>query len=269
MATQQGKLLILAGAGALLYMSAGKKKKKRSSSVSPKEPEQEDLDKDDGGAPVFETDSGESNAAAEDEASESLGDQRESVLSKYLGPQGRSQLGSLYQIRQGDSPLAICREALFGSRDPVTDPIMRQAAIDLLVRIDCSPWNQAIYGVELSKLSAGHAQINEYWTQRGVSFDPVYSNNLERIDSGEAPSGAEGHHFALIWIPMINLDKLDMEGIVTTEGMYHDDGFGERGGNMVNPPSEILELGFDELSFQGVVGCNLPEGDFRQKVVAY
>jgi len=254
--------MLLAGAGALLFLSAGKKKRRTKS--APEEDSgksEENLDKESGS--VFDTEEDEwSNGSEEPQEEEEA-----PLISKYMDPNGRAQLGALYQIKPGDTPLEICREALFGSREPVMSKPMRQAAMDLLVRIDCGPWNQTNYGVGLAKLTAGHAQIDQYWTQKGVSFDPIYSNNLKRMSEGRAPSGAEGGHFALIWIPMINLDRFDMEGVVTTEGMYHQDSSNGRGGSMIDPPEEILELGFDDV-IEKTVGCDLPEGDFRRTVVA-
>ncbi|MHC4433929.1 MAG: hypothetical protein ACYTBS_18975 [Planctomycetota bacterium] len=65
MATQQGKILLLAGAGALLFMSAGKKKRRKPSSKTSGSVE-EDLDK--GDEPILED---EDVAAAEPEAEDS------------------------------------------------------------------------------------------------------------------------------------------------------------------------------------------------------
>lgn len=258
MATQQGKVLILAGAGALLFMSAGKKKKRKKSSADSDQSESaEDMD----------IDEPEPEAAIEPVVVEPEDEIVTSIISKHIAPSGRAQLGAFYQIRKGDTPLEICREALFGSREPVTSQVMRQAAKDLLVRIDCGPWNQAVYGVSLSKLTAGHAAIDEYWTQQGVSLYPIYADNLARMSKGLSASGAEGDHFALIWIPMINLDKFDMEGIVSTEGMYHPDTSNGQGGSMIDPPQEIVNLGFDHV-IEKTVGCDLPEGNFRKTLVA-
>lgn len=260
MATQQGKLLILAGAGALLFMS-GKKKKKSSS--TPSATESEDLDS--GNDVIFESDDDE---LGEDEADIVEGAEPDgSALVRYLGSNGLAQLGSLYQIKFGDTPLAICREALFGSRAPVVDAGMRQAAMDLLTRIDCGPWNQALYGVALNKLTSGHAQIQGQWSQMAVSFDPIYEDNFARMSDGLGASGAPGAYFALIWIPMINLDKYDMEGVISTEGMHHPDSEDGIGGSMIDPPKEITDYGFDSVE-EKTVGCHLPEGDFRRTVIA-
>lgn len=261
MATQQGKVLILAGAGALLFMSASKKKRTKTSGIQkPAAPE----DLDDADAPVFES---EDDVEVGTEPEVEPPEEAPSLIGKHMGPSGRAQLGALYQIRGGDTPLEICREALFGSREPVTSQVMRQAAKDLLIRIDCGPWNQAVYGVSLNKLTSGHAAIDEYWTQQGVSLFPIYADNLARMSKGLPASGAEGQSFALIWIPMINLDKFDMEGVVSTEGMYHPDTSNGLGSSMIDPPHEILNLGFDDV-IEKTVGCDLPEGDFRKTLVA-
>jgi len=271
MAKQQGKILLLAGAGALLLLSSGKKKKRKpTKQTETKAHVEEDLDEVDGG---FNVEDGGFEEPVERPAppvppsppapEPDFGP----MIDKYLAPHGRAQLGALYQIKPGDTPLEVCREALFGSRAPVTEPALRQAAMDLLVRIDCGPWNQAVNGVDFSHLSPGHAQIDGYWTQRGVSFNPIYSNNLERMRDLMPPTSAPGKHFALIWIPMINLDKFDLEGIVTTEGMYHPDTEEGQGPSMIDPPVEITNLGFEQVS-NLEVGCDLPEGDFRKTVIA-
>lgn len=272
MATQQGKIFLLAGAGALLFMSGKKKKKRSKAKVDPpqEEEEEEEEDLDDDGEVIFDTDDDdldEGEDEAEDEPVDDAPPSEESAVTKYLDPHGRAQLGRLYQIKIGDSPLEICREALFGSREPVVDAGMRQAAMDLLVRIDCGPWNQALYGVELTKLTPGHAQIDGYWTQRGVSFDPIYVDNFVRMSEGLGASGAGGGDFALIWIPMISLDKYDMEGVISTEGMHHPDTEDGIGGSMIDPPKEITDLGFESVE-ERTVGCDLPEGDFRKTIVA-
>jgi len=268
MASHQGTLLLLAGAGALLLMSGKKKRrsvtKKPSSSTGDTT---DDLDKED---EIFEPDDSENpeESSDTDESDNQPQDaSAEAVLARHLNSEGLAQLGMLYQIKPGDTPLEICREALFGSRDPVVDAVMRQAAKDLLIRIDCGPWNQATAGVPLESMKDGHANIDSYFTQRGVSFNPIYQDNVKRILNGLRPTSAPGHHFALIWIPMINLDRFDIDGIVTIEGMNHPDTANGMGGSTIDPPEDILDLEFEEVS-AGEVGCDLPEGDFRRSVVA-
>lgn len=258
---KQGALLLVAGGTALVLLSQPKKKKKSKRSSEPKPEEKpsdaQDLDKSGDGPDL------EPEVDPEPEVEQEPND-----FSKYIDPQGKARLGKMYLVRPGDTPLEVCREALFGSREPTADPKKRQQAMELLVRIDCSPYNQAVYGLPLSELKQGHANIiDAYWAEKGVSFDPVYTDNYELIMSGEAPSAAPGNSFAFFWIPMIDVDRFDSEGIVTTEGMYHPDTPEGIGGSMIDPPIEIISLGLNDAK-AGVVGCNLPEGDFRKTVVA-
>ncbi len=277
MATNQGTILLLAGAGALLLM-AGKKKRRRAGRAptngSAKEEEVEveeevvevesDLDEEE--EDDFEP---EDVVEEEEEIFEEMSNPSgpDQVLIRNVSPDGKATLGKLYQIKMGDTPLEICREALFGTRELVTDAVKRQAAKDLLVRIDCSPYNQALYGVPLSELNEGHANIDSYFTAKGVSFDPIYQDNYKRIMDGEKPTSESGDHLALIYIPMVNLDLFDTQGVITTEGMYYPDNVDGMGHSMIMPPREVLDLQFDEVT-SPQVGCELPEGDYRQTIVA-
>ncbi len=261
MARNQGKLLLLAGA-ALLLVSGRKKKRVVKAANSSDGVSGEDMDEQDADSPTT-TEATEPTETFEKPASVSP----EDILAKYMSQDGRARMGMLYQIMAGDTPLSVCREALFGTREVSPDPAMRNATMELLIRIDCGPWNQATAGVPLSELRDRHAEIDSYFTQKGVSFNPIYQDNVARILNGLAPTSMPGHSFALIWIPMINIDKLDLEGIVTTEGMYHPDTASGIGGSMIDPPEAILALDFDETS-SDEVGCNLPEGDFRKTLHA-
>jgi len=188
------------------------------------------------------------------------------ILARNTDPQGRAVLGALYRIKKGDTPIGICREALFGTREGPMEPWMWQAARDLLVRIDCGPWNQALYAVPLDEMMEGHAEIDSYFTKKGVSFYPVYKDNEKRILAGLPPTSSKGGSHAFLWIPMINLDILDKDGVVTTEGMNYPDTEEGLGGSMIDPPPEVINFGFEEVSGDEV-GCDLPEGDFRRSVV--
>lgn len=285
MAAKQGTLLLVAGGAALLLLASGKKKKKRSGSLSQpssqqpsstdseskKERPAQNMDEEfieDVFEPEPSPEPAPAPASPEIEQEPDEPDEPdEPMITKYIHPAGKAELGKMYQVKPGDTPLEVCREALFGSRAPVTDPAMRKAAIELLVRIDCSPYNQAVYGVPIEELKQGHANIDSYWTQKGVSFDPIYTDNLSRMMDGIPPSAARGNHFAFFWIPMINLDRLDLDGVVTTEGMYHPDTPNGMGGSMIDPPAEIIDLGLEDAQ-AGTVGCDLPEGDFRKTIIA-
>lgn len=192
----------------------------------------------------------------------------EDILLRIDTHDGTARLGRLYHIKPGDTPLAVMREALFGSRDPVADPVRRKAVIDLLERAECSPWNQASYARAPEALMPGHAElVKRRYVQRGVSFNPIYSNNRARMMLGEQPTSSPGKYFAYIWIPMIDVDLFDQTGEVTLEGMNWPDNERGRGHSMIDPPFEIIDLGFEEIT-NSSVGCEFPEGDFRRFVVA-
>lgn len=256
MASKSGTILAL-GAGALLLLA--KKKNVRR------------LSKDDGAASEHEGLGSAGLGLNLDEADEVAVDEpssaaEESFSDRFLAPDGAAHLGGMYQIKSGDTPLEVCYEALFGTRNPPSDPGILEAAMDLLVRIDCGPFNQAVYGESLSNLREDHARINENWSKLGVSFKPIYSDNLSRVSGGLSFSGKPGNSFALIWIPMINLPEFDRTGIVTTEGAYHPDTERGLGGSTIDPPQEILDFGLDNPRVM-IAGCNLPEGDYRREIV--
>lgn len=256
---KRGALLLVAGGAAVILLAQPNKKKKKRSAASKSQPQN-------GAAQDMDAEESD-DAAKPDSKPQPEPEPAPAGFSKYVDPAGRSRLGMMYLIKPGDTPLEVAREALFGTRAPTADPVKRRQAMELLVRIDCSPFNQAVYGRPLSELKQGHANIDAYWTQKGVSFDPVYTDNFELIMNGNAPSAAPGNAYAFIWIPMIDVDRFDTEGIVTTEGMYHPDTAEGMGGSMIDPPIEIIGLGLNDAQ-TGVVGCNLPEGDFRKTIVA-
>ena len=156
-----------------------------------------------------------------------------------LSPNGRATLGCLHQIEYGDTSFEVCVEALFGSRDVVLNPAGRQAAMELLILVHSGRWNQILYGRDT--FSENH-HGSTCWGQKEVSFGPIYIDNYKRLSDSLPPLNSEGRSFALIWIPMINLDAFDLYGRVTTEGMSHPDTENGIGGNMIDPPAEILSL---------------------------
>lgn len=189
------------------------------------------------------------------------------LLQRNTDADGHAQLGMLYQIKAGDTPIGVASEALFGSRAPMVDPFMKRAAQDLVIRIMCSPWNQALYGVDFDDSLMDSIQMDEYFAKRSISFDPIYQDNYQRMLSGLQPTAEDGNYHAFIWIPMINLEIFDLEGVVTTKGMNHQDTEFGIGGSMIDPPPEIISIGFAKISSLEV-GCSLPEGDFRRIITA-
>jgi hypothetical protein len=278
---------MIALAGGALFLASRKKKKKKSSPTKSEVVEVE-VDSDDGiDVDLFEewNEGGEGGLIEDEDLFEEIGGDDDEVVDPDPGPDVSqpaspaevvlalehpdkvARLGGLYQIKPGDTLLTVAREALFGTRDPINDPDKRAAVLELAVRIDCSPWNQALYGASPEALNPDHPAVKNGWSQLGVSFNPIYTDNRSRMIAGQSPSAATGTKFAFIYIPMINLDLLDGEGRVTTEGMDYPDTMDGRGHNMIDPPLEILQMDFDDIVLDEV-GCDLPEGDFRKQMSA-
>lgn len=267
MSKSAAPMLLLFGVGALALASRKKKRKKPSKKAqSDSSVQEEDLEEDlkeDLEEEIEEEGIEEEEEGIEEEPEEERSPQE--VISSLEDAKGKARLGSLYQIKKGDTLLKIAREALYGTRATIQDPDKRDAVVALSILIDCAPWNQAVAGRSAKFLKPGHAAISR-GSALGISFDPIYTDNRLRMMNGMAPSGASGNSYAYIWIPMINLDLLDSEGIVTTKDMDWPDTEEEgRGHSMIDPPNEILSLGFDDVAHKEV-GCNLPDGDFRRVI---
>lgn len=177
----------------------------------------------------------------------------EEYLLSLEDARGKAKLGGFYQVKKGDTILKIAREALFNTRTTIQDPDKRDAVVEFSVLIDCGPWNQATAGRSAKFLRPGHASLSR-GSALGISTDPIYADNRLRMMNGMAPSGAHGNHYAYIWIPMIDLDLFDSENIVTTQDMDWPDTEDGRGHSMIDPPSRILKLGFDDVMVKEV-GC--------------
>ena len=280
MAQSAAPMILLLGVGALALASKKKKRRRRKAAATEKvQPEPEP-------GPTPEPEPAPEPAREEPQVEEPLVDEAffdEDFLEdeepeepeEALSPEGmilaledakkKARLGGLYQIRKGDSPQRIAREALYGTRTTIQDPDKRDNVVALSILIDCAPWNQANYGRPARFLKPGHAAISRGSSTLGVSFDPIYAANRLRMMNGQAPSGASGNGYAYIWIPMINMDQLDTDGIVTTRDMDWPDTEEGRGHSMIDPPSSVLALGFDDIK-NTQVGCKLPDGDFRRVI---
>lgn len=270
-------MLLLIGAGALALASRKKKKRRKSSATErvqpdpepapspPPEREEAQVDEPEPGVEIEDEDFFDEDLLEEEESEE--WQSPEELILSLEDAKKKARLGSLYQIRKGDSPLKIAREALYGTRSTLQDPDKRDNVIALSILIDCVPWDQANYGRPARYLRPGHPAITKGASPLGISFDPIYADNRLRMMNGQAPSGASGNSYAYIWIPMINMDFLDAENVVTTRGMNWPDTETGRGHSMIEPPSSVLALGFDDIK-NTRVGCKLPDGDFRRVIEA-
>jgi hypothetical protein len=243
MATKPGPILALGGLAALMLL--------RKESVVGAKHKDSDLD----GTPH----------EGEDEPPVAEEDSYEDLIAEWEDPLGQPRIGRFYQVKNGDTLLTISREALFGNREPRREPRERQAVVELSIRIDCSPWNQATAGRARDEISSGHYAVEEGWTPLGVAFFPVHADNRTRMSKGVGPSVGGGKSLPYIWIPQIDLDALEQRGEVTTFGQnWDDDGKGSY--SMIDPPPWVIDLGFDDVVGDMEVGCNLPEGDYRSVI---
>jgi hypothetical protein len=189
---------------------------------------------------------------------------QESIITLCESPRGRPLFGKMYQTLKGDTHLKVARRVLFGSSEPRVDPRERQAVIDLSIRIDCSPWNQTVNSRGKDQLAAGHYAAEQGLTDKGIVYLPIFPNNRERLMNGEAPLVGDGTSYPYIYIPMIDLELYMETGEVTTAGQNYPDTEAGMGYSMIDPPPWIVDLGFEGDLTPGTVGCELPEGDFRQ-----
>lgn len=185
---------------------------------------------------------------------------QEDLIEKYEAPD--PEVGHFYQVRKGDTLALISREALFGTREAITSPKRRQAVMDLMIRIECVPWNQRAYGRPAEELNAGHIAVENGWSDLGISFLPIYANNRKRIREKKPATSTRGHSYPYIWIPMINLDIFDGTGMVTMEGMNWPDTEEGQGYSMIDVPPEVMRLRFEEER-PGQFGCDLSDGNYQ------
>jgi hypothetical protein len=187
------------------------------------------------------------------------------IVDEWVSEPGIPEIGKLYQVVPGDTNLIVARKALFGSAEPRTKAVDREAIRQLSIRMDCGPWNQTVAGRDKSMLAPGHYAVEEGYTNKGIYYMPVFPDNLARLRQGQSPVVGPGRSFPLIWIPQIDLDKFMTTGEITTFGQdWADDGNGAY--NMIDPPPWVIDLQFEGELEPGVAGCNLPEGDFRKTI---
>jgi hypothetical protein len=180
--------------------------------------------------------------------------------------------GAFYQIRYGDNPIEVARSALFGSRTPDSQigEAKRRAIYEYVLRIDCSPWNQTFYGKPIENLRDDHRNLIQEYANLGVSYNPFYSNNRARLISGLRPTSESGRSFAFIWLPEIDRAAFERDMTVTVEGQNWPDTEAGIGHSKLDPPAVVLDMGDANENRVGQeieVGCPLPEGDFRKKLI--
>lgn len=130
-------------------------------------------------------------------------------------------------------------------------------------QILCSPWNDALLGLEGAKAAASLPSNQTDWKWRpypplaghgrAIPNNAVHADNYTRMISGLPPRrsvrGVKSHdntggHLALVWLPLIE-GGTNVPVVAT-----HPDG-----SSGINPPKQVLSLGLENV-FPGQYGCS-------------
>ncbi|MDP3910852.1 MAG: hypothetical protein Q8Q14_10730, partial [Gemmatimonadales bacterium] len=175
------------------------------------------------------------------------------LIDEFTSPGGEPMPGTLYYQRQGDMAFDIARWTLQNAGIPNT----AANRIALLRLIECSPYNDAVYGVKLSE----NAFKQRFRSDQpyGISGNPQHHDNLMRMKQGlpvrraaqrNSMSGHEtvpgGGRHAAMWIPLL---AQGIEVVGPSAVLAWQDGT-----SGINPPPEILDLGIENVP-PGEYGC--------------
>lgn len=178
------------------------------------------------------------------------------------------QPGAFYRVNPpGSSPLTggdpenlsiIAKAALMNALQLAgLDPKMavgdgadaQRLRVGMINAIECSPWNDALYGHEESHHYSAHP--------RGISLNAVHADNRARLLRGEKPRRAvtgktshdgTGGHLPYLWIPAVDPGALEMGEVVAIDGYWPN-------GNSGNwPPPEVTDLNAANVP-RGPWGC--------------
>ena len=119
--------------------------------------------------------------------------------------------------------------------------------------IDCSPWNDAAYGVTY-KMGP-----HKYDTPHGrqIGMNPVHDDVRKKLTQGQPPrrtvkkpnAHSGGGHFAYLWLPPLD-DEALLEGVVRVDPTYWS-----TGDSKIMPPPEVLTLGLENVPKEQTWGC--------------
>jgi hypothetical protein len=179
------------------------------------------------------------------------------LIDQFTSPPGSPATGTLYYQRgatqdaqgdwhAGDMWQEITKWALQNAGIPNT--AANRIALQRL--IECSPYNDALYGVKLSASAFGgrFRQDQPY----GISGNAQHHDNLQRMKQGMPVRRAAYRHSmsdhetvpgggrqAALWIPLL---QQGIEAIGPSAVLDWQDG-----SSGINPPPEILALGFENV----------------------
>lgn len=165
------------------------------------------------------------------------------ILDEWTAQEGNPEPGSLFKQPQGmvfAGNNGIVGRALTAAGVPNT----AQNRVAYLRLIECSPWNDALYNVNLT--DQAFAQRFRESPTRGISQNPQHSDNVQRMMQGLAPRRAAvensmtahqgGGRHAFMWLPLI-----EGGAPVPVVAAFND------GLSGINPPAEILAFGLEDV----------------------
>lgn len=180
------------------------------------------------------------------------------------GPDGlvRAALGSALAMADLDPDIATSRQS-HARR-------LRQQMRGLVL----NDWNLELYGCSNENYCGGahpakaggqgrRAVVDHVMGPKGLGLNwmPRHDDNRERLSQGRPARrttamngdhilGVQGRKRPLVWIPPVDLERLQREGVVSSEGIYWADG-----SSVVRPPPSVARLGIQNpVALPGMPG---------------
>jgi hypothetical protein len=177
------------------------------------------------------------------------------LIEEFESPDGDPQVGTLYSYGSQIPALANVARAALNTAGIPSNSANRIAYMRL---IECSPYNDALYGVRLSEQSFNARFRNDQ--PFGISGYPQHYDNILRMKQGLSPRRAAnrnhmsktteqvpgGRRHADPWLPLLKPGTTVVGPAAVAE--WQD------GSSAINPPPEILDLGFENVP-PGEYGC--------------
>lgn len=172
------------------------------------------------------------------------------IIEGWSSPDANPQHGTLFRQSQG-TLLAGAKGITGKALESAGVPNTGTNRVQYLRLIECSPWNDAIYNVNLSETA--FSQRFREGPLRGISQNPQHEDNRGRMMQGLPPRRAAredsmtqhdgGGRHAFMWLPLIE------QGAPVVVAADFEDG---RSG--INPPADILAFGLEDVTPR-VYGC--------------
>lgn len=171
------------------------------------------------------------------------------IVEEWTSPSGKPTPGLLFRVEPGSGwgVSSVAREALknAGIPNPKNANNVYPNQLAMMKLIECSPWNDALYGVVGGGGKQGPGG-------RGIQLNASHADNKQRMLQGLPPRRAAtglsshdggGGHLPYLWVPL-----LEPNAPVPIPAQWTD------GRSGINPPVEVLAFGMDNVP-PGIYGC--------------